>query len=85
MMTVRAGKSTPAGQGGRCKHRIENAFTHQFFDHDFPGWEMSRMMRGDAVLNDLVTERMVLDARIGHGPLINEFGDSLLLLGRQRW
>src|SRR5256885_2091732 len=53
--------------GGDCrggKDRVEQPGTHQLFDHEFPGWNVSRVMRRNSAANNRVPVTMPTHFRI---------------------
>ena len=68
----RAGwKVDTGGERGRGEDGVQRSGAHQFFDGDFPGRQMSGMVRGDADALDGVDKRVLGDA----GKLCRHMGE----------
>ena len=76
------GKIDACRKGRRGEDRVETAVAHQLFDRDFPGRQMSGMMRRDADALHGCKQGMFGDARVLLNDLLQNIAD--LLLPRRR-
>src|SRR5437660_275163 len=66
-------KIDPGGDSRSREDRIEQTRAHHLFNNQFPGWQVSRMMRGDSAAHDCVPMTVLTNL----GILLNKAGHEI--------